>query len=348
MHLLIAGLCMMATANTCPISKGIEFWGENTFLGLYWARYMTPSDTDTKTTTTLTQVHDECDAVYIMCPSVDTTLMQEARNSEGCLGCEPYYEEARKIPAETYHLDILNGFANKVNAPDKQTSGSTQFADASASFVNIYHSSSINDNYKYFTFKSKSSTGEKFLASRGPQARFGGPDYDFRTFVHKGQLIPLTLDPYMYAWAKFYAHTTKIASEIGPFNSFASRVLVSTSLELCWSLLITGLQSTKTLDNTFGAQPIQKTIPASYPVSIWDNKCGTTSSYSVIKGANACNGLGMGSCQAKCLGSSECVGVYYNTQNLLGGIVVKMPGIVELELENSGKYDTFLQLNRRE
>ena len=360
MHWLITILCPLAVfAQTCTDS-GIYwslpfFWNEN------WAYYLSetgpPGHDGTVTPTYANHVAASlemrkdaaaCDPkpVYIMCPSVNTSnagfvnVEDESNcgNAELCL----LYKAAMAIPPQPYHTHILAGFSNAINpGPNVQSAAYHRFQD-------VYGTALETDNYPFFTFR------PGFEARGGPQERYLGPPFDLAPYLAQNQLKQLKDDPYMQAWAHYFAKrkggdVNNIFAE-DTYAAFEAQTLVSSSIDLCWSLLLSALP-----DRSMEPGDIIPTVADGRSTTVWkdgtlgDCKCGPYSApkYQCIGGSLP--GSGIDECKAQCLLRSDCTGVFYNQEDNTGYLAIPPFGSPDVfECNERGQFRTCLILNRYE
>ena len=321
MHFLIGGLCVLASAqqNDCDnqIKSGNNLWvAASQLLDGNFAAYLI-NPTDSSFPDSSQAMNQDCNAVYVLCPAIEPTLMLPFRNQ-----APAQYDDASATPPEFYHTNILKGFARKVRAGVNVSDYAQDQEYLATTYpVNQGH------NYQYFTFASDSKGAAVDPTSfTGPLARFGGGDFNFQPDLHPYQLVSLAVDEYMLKWVTFYAYAmlpnnNPDSLKEAILNDFVSRAYVSQSVNLCWSMLTSGFL------HNISAEPRVPPVPvenARAHVSVWKSQpceqCGNVISFPEnYKKLSGCNSLSM--CKAFCLQLPLCAGVLYNTVTKSGQLM---------------------------
>ena len=364
MHLLIPTLWVAVQAE-CLLNQGTQFWSNTVFRNLMWAKYMVQSDV--KTSTYDQQVQSACGANYVMCPSINVNDMQILSLKATCRQnpkCTAAYTTATKILAEDYHTNILERFAYQLNPPTnvQQTDTIPEYQAAQDHIVQLYGTEVFQNNGKYFTLKNSTSTAQTLLARRLDKVsqRFAGPDVDLRKFVRNSELVRLSDDPYMLAWADFFAIAT-LGTQLNGYTAFKERTLVSHSLSLCWSMIVTGWETELPALSDFIPSTSDPALTTLASAQLWANKCGNScgpaSTSAILRPQQMCsygntNKIAtLANCKKNCLQDVECIGIYWGTaasNNANAHYVIgSSPSTTELyQAEGAGTFNTFLALTR--
>lgn len=119
---------------------------------------------------------------------------------------------------------------NLNNQPDPWTQHViTEFGEKVKANNAPFNTSTKQGNFKYFVFKSDPAK------SNGPIERFSGQPFDFQNSRKPAQMQPIKLNAYVTEAANYFK-----AQGSGVIDQF-SKVYVSLSVDLCWSILYSGL-----------------------------------------------------------------------------------------------------------
>ena len=361
MHWIIYGfmaISALADCNNCEppdaSDAGVTFWSDQYFIGLYWAKFMRSEDAGDSAA--LQQMRTDCNATYIMCPAFRMDDMETLALDYNDPSSAAAFKNASAIPPESYHTDILYGFSNIVAGPTVETLKEAGYSRAQAIYLQQYGLNATKDNWKYFTFKCHE-------VDQPIEARYGGNDFslDFE------KLVKIQDDSYMLSWARFYATVSAgknpvidtLVIDTPEFNNFLQRTYVSTSLDLCWSLLLSGLKADQlNPKDPFDVRPGIVDTPATGVPAIWQNICGKTcgNTQKALNAKSCCpknnpkNNMPCTAehCRAMCIADPTCKGFYFKTNPdpiPNNGYAVTSFELADMDL-NTGSFDAFWQLSR--
>ena len=336
------------------------FWQDKYFLSEMWAPVMTQSASAGRDFMQKIDYDQRaCNLpVFIMCPAINASnlgqkiqqAITESTDGQGTDGpIDKLYTAALAIKPQAYHDEILRGFSNQIRPPLQSIDNFDKYAQANEDFDMYYGASANANNYPYFTFR-RASNASDFSAAHGPQQRYDGPAYDFDVYLGQDNLVALQNDEYTLAWARAYAAAvdyTQYSTQTAAFNTFVKRTIVSSSAAMCWSLLLTG-RETSVIPNSAPAAILSPELdPHSEPLRIWQERCiGTCDPFeNPIPTSQWCNGTGVDTCKAECLAQDECLGIYFSYTTGNGAWVTIAPGRNELAMID-GTFDSYLELNR--
>ena len=356
MHGFISILCMhffaLALANPCN-DIGTK-WTADAFLAEQWAYFLQAQSPQPPAsyTTALNEMisagqgtqnpgSSTCNyPVYIMCPALNEGEIEEQFKKK-LNNAAPWQTKAYNdaLAAQEFkgdhHIQIVEQFAKVLNW-DQNAELTAAQKSLQTQFIERFGGAAQRTNSVYFTFRSN------FTDIFTPQARFKGPDFDFSRYAQRNDLQRLTEDRYMNAYAYLHLLTTKGQSNLAEsdfkagYDAFAARVLVSRNVNLCWSLLLSGLPPRDLTREDI--------VPAAYQgdkPQLWNNRavagcsCGPTSTElnGDASAYESCDSLGLDGCKTKCIlySGGTCYGVLYSSEGKKGYIVVKndLPNLFE-------------------